>query len=135
MLRMTSKPVKNAVDKLRPPAIVRLSRTFLDTVVCCKRERLLHILTELEKMTSRCRITILDLQKCGMSGQDARRLAGVLAQCSGLSQLYLDGQVGSQECCRSAKLCLSWILEAIKSDVKEQGGSQESCCTAQRCLT
>jgi len=52
MLRMTSKPVKNAVDKLRPPAIVRLSRAFLDAVVCCKRERLLHILTELEKMTS-----------------------------------------------------------------------------------
>ncbi len=36
MLRMTSKPVKNAVDKLRPPAIMRLSRTFLDTVVCCE---------------------------------------------------------------------------------------------------
>jgi hypothetical protein len=40
VLRMTSKPVKNAVDKLRPPVIVRLSRTFLDTVVSCKRERL-----------------------------------------------------------------------------------------------
>ena len=89
MLRMTSKPVKNAVDKLRPPAIVRLSRAFLDAVVCCKRGRLLHILTELEKMTSRCRITILDVDKCGMSGQDAERLAGVLAQCPALSELYL----------------------------------------------
>jgi hypothetical protein len=52
MLRMTSKPVKNAVDKLRPSAIVRFSRAFLANVVCCKRERLLHILTALEKMTS-----------------------------------------------------------------------------------
>jgi hypothetical protein len=80
MLRMTSKPVKNAGDKLCPSAIVRLSRGFLDNVVCCKRERLLRILTELEKTTSRCRITILDLDKCGivMSGQDAGRLAGVL---------------------------------------------------------
>jgi Ran GTPase-activating protein (RanGAP) involved in mRNA processing and transport len=97
MLRMTSKQVKNAVDKLRPPAIVRLSRVFLDNVVCCKRERLLHILTELEKMTSRCRITILHLEDCGMSGQDAGRLAGVLAQCPALSNLYLEkNQLGAE---------------------------------------
>ena len=96
MLRMTSKPVKNAVDKLRPPAIVRLSRAFLDTVVCCKRGRLLHILTELEKMTSRCRITILALENCGIGGQDAERLAGVLAQCPALSELFLKGnQLGA----------------------------------------
>jgi hypothetical protein len=42
VLRMTSKPVKNAIDKLRPPAIVRLSRTFLDNVVCCKRTAAAH---------------------------------------------------------------------------------------------
>ena len=103
MLRMTSKPVKNAVDKLRPPAIVRLSRAFLDAVVCCKRERLLHILTELEKMTSLCRITILDVENCGMSGQDAERLAGVLAQCPALSELYLNGnQLGAEGVARLA---------------------------------
>ncbi len=75
---MTSKPVKNAVDKLRPPAIVMLSRAFLDNVVRCKGELLLHILTDLEKMMSRCRITRL-LETCGMRGQDAGRLARVLA--------------------------------------------------------
>ena len=75
MLRMVSKRVKNAVDKLRPPAIVRLSRTFLDNVECCKRERLLHILTELEKMTSWCRITILDLEICD---REACRTAGTV---------------------------------------------------------
>jgi hypothetical protein len=125
MLRMTSKPVKNAVDKLRPPAIVRLSRAFLANEVCCKRERLLHILTALEKMTSRCRITILDLKNCGMSGQDAGRLAGVLAQRPALSELYLKGnQLGAQgagtEYCRSAQRCLFWILEAIRSEIKQQ---------------
>ncbi len=86
-----SKPGMNAVDKLRPPAIVRMSRTFLDNVLCCKRGRLLHILTELEKMTSRCRITILDLKNCGVRGQDAERHAAVLAQCPALNRLYLDG--------------------------------------------
>jgi hypothetical protein len=30
MLRMTSKTVKEAVDKVRPPAVVLLSRSFLD---------------------------------------------------------------------------------------------------------
>ena len=93
---MTSKSVKNGVDNLRPPAIVRLSRSFLDNMACCKRERLLHILTELEKLTSRCRITILDLGNCDMRGKDAGRLAGVLAQCPSLSRLYLHGnQLGS----------------------------------------
>ena len=65
--------------KLRPPAIVMLSRAFLENVVCSKRERLLHVLTELEKMTSGCRITRLDLETCVMRGQDAGRLARVLA--------------------------------------------------------
>jgi hypothetical protein len=78
MLRMTSKRVKNAVDKLRPPAIVRLSRTFLDDVECFKRERLLHPHGAGEmKMTSRCRITIFDLENCGREGwnSDQRCLA------------------------------------------------------------
>ena len=48
-------------------------------------------------MTSRCRITILDLNKCGMSGQDAERLAGVLEQCPALSELCLGGNhIGNQ---------------------------------------
>jgi hypothetical protein len=135
MLRMTSKPVKSAVDKLRPPAIVRLSRAFLDNVVCCKRERLLHILTELEKMTSRCRITILDLEHCGISGQDAERLAGVLAQCPALSELYLDGnQIGDQGAGNIARIlpqcpALS-TLDLESNQIGEQGaGSLEGVLT------
>ena len=97
MLTMTSKQIKVAVDKLRPPTIVKVNKTFLDNVVCCKRERLQQILTQLEKMVSRCRITILDLEGCGMSEQDAERLAGVLEQCPALSHLYLRGnQIGAE---------------------------------------
>ena len=83
MLRMTSKTVNNAVDKLRPPTIVMLSRSFLDNVVCCKRERLLHILTEVEKIMSRYHITRLDLETCDMCGQEGslvRVLAPVLSE-------------------------------------------------------
>ena len=48
-------------------------------------------------MTSRCRITILDLHECGMSGQDAERLAGVLEQCPALSELHVnDNQIGAE---------------------------------------
>ena len=47
-------------------------------------------------MASRCRITILDLENCGMSGQDAERLAGVLTHCPALSELYLNDKIGDQ---------------------------------------
>ncbi len=53
--------------------------TFLDDVLFLKLQRLLHILTKLEKMTSRC-ITMLDLQNSGLSGQDAERFTVVLIQ-------------------------------------------------------
>ncbi len=88
MLRTASKRFKTAVDKLRPPTSVKLSRTFWDNVRNGTEEkRRQHILTHLEKMTSRCSITTLQLLGCGMSCQDAGRLAGVLTQ--SLSALYL----------------------------------------------
>jgi hypothetical protein len=37
------------------------------------------------------RITTLELPKCGMKGQDAERLAGVLAHCPALAHLDLSG--------------------------------------------
>jgi hypothetical protein len=61
----------------------------------------LQLLTELEKMTSRCRITILDLVNCGMSGQDAQRF----------------GSAGTVPSVVSPR-----ILMAIRSEIKEQGG-------------
>jgi hypothetical protein len=93
MLRMTSKNVSSrsfSFYQLRLPTVVKLTGAG----------KLQHILTQLEKITSRYSITTLDL-RCGrMSGQD------------------LDGNkiraVGAdRKCCRSAQRCLSCILEAM----------------------
>ena len=94
MLRMTSKKVQDAVDQLRPSTVVKLNITFWNGARAEPRQT---NMTELEKMTCRYRIATLDLRSCSMSCQDAERLAGVLAQCPSLSQLYLDdNKVGAE---------------------------------------
>jgi hypothetical protein len=65
MLRMTSKRVKEAVSKLRPPAVVKVSKAFReDARNGTAAERLQHILGQLEKLSSQSRITRLDLSSC-----------------------------------------------------------------------
>ena len=92
LLRMTSKNVKEVVEKLRPPAVVKASKAFrADARHGTAAEQLQHILRQLEKMTCQCHITRLDLSSCSISGQDAERLAGLLAQCPGLFELDLTG--------------------------------------------
>ena len=60
-------------------------------------EQMQHILKQLEKMTSQCRITRLDLSSCSISGQDVETLAGLLAQCPGLFELDLsDNEIGDE---------------------------------------
>jgi hypothetical protein len=90
MLRRTSKRVKEVVDKMRLPAVVRLSRSFWDDsrngTGNAKRQ---FVLRQLAAMTSWCRISTLKLPRCGMKGQDSERLAGVLAQCPALAHLDL----------------------------------------------
>ena len=80
ILRMTSKRVKDAVDKLCPPAIVVLlsQQELLDKyqIYNARPEfAAKYILKQLEKMTSRCRITILDLEVAQIGDTGARRLA------------------------------------------------------------
>ena len=76
MLRMTSKRVKEAVSKLRPSAVVKVSKAFReDARNGTEAERLQHILGQLEKLSSQCRITRLDLSSCCISGQDEDKLA------------------------------------------------------------
>jgi hypothetical protein len=53
MLRGTSKRVKKVVDKMRLPAVVRLSRSFLDARNGTKRAKLHFVLRQLEAMTVR----------------------------------------------------------------------------------
>ena len=72
--------------------------------------KLEFVLRQLAAMTAWCRITTLELPECQMKGQDAERLAGVLAQCLALAHLDLSGNLISeqpkqrslQECCGSA---------------------------------
>ena len=132
MLRMTSRRVKDAVDKICPPAVVKLSRPFRGEVeqdsmrvqflTLNATDRIHHILTQLETMTSRCNITTLDVSKAGITRKDAERLAGVLAQCPELSHLNLGGnQLGDEGAARLARvlplcpalahldLCGNWI--------------------------
>ena len=92
MLRRTSKRVKEVVDKMRLPAVVRLSRSFWDDARNGTGEaKLEFVLRQLAAMTAWCQITALELPKCAMKGQDAERLAGVLAQCPALAHLDLSG--------------------------------------------
>jgi hypothetical protein len=106
MLRMTSKTVREAVDKIRPPAVVCLSRSFWDGTAAVKlqfvvrklilrrgtaAEKVKFVLSKLALMTAWCRITTLELRSCEMKGHGAARLAGMLPQCPALVHLDLRG--------------------------------------------
>jgi len=87
MLRMTSKRVKEVVDKMRLLAVVRLSRSFWGDARNGTAAKKRHfVLRQLAAMTAQWNITTLELPECDMKGQDAR-LAGVLAQCRTLVHL------------------------------------------------
>jgi hypothetical protein len=97
MLRMTSKRFKELVDKLRPPVVVRWSLSFLeDERNGTAAEKLKLVFRQLAALSARSRITKLELffdavhtRPCTIKGQDAKRLAGVLAQCPALAHLNL----------------------------------------------
>jgi hypothetical protein len=92
MLRRTSKTVKEVVDKMRLPAVVRLSRSFWnDARNGTQKAKLEFVLRQLVAMTARCCITTLELPRCDMKGQGAEMLAGVLEQCPALAHLDLSG--------------------------------------------
>jgi hypothetical protein len=104
MLRMTSKKVREAVDKIRPPAVVCLSKSFWNGTAAVKlqfvvrklilrkgtaAEKLKFVFSKLALMTVWSRITTLELHSCEMKG--TARLAGVLPQCPALVHLDLRG--------------------------------------------
>jgi hypothetical protein len=81
MLRRTSKRVKEVVDKMRLRAVVRLSTSFWDDARNGTAAEKMHfVLRQLALMAAWCRISTLELPRCGMKGQDAESLVGVLAQ-------------------------------------------------------
>jgi Leucine-rich repeat (LRR) protein len=126
MLRRTSKKVKEAVDKMRLPAVVRLSRSFWDDARNgTGEEKRQVVLRQLAAMTGWCRISTLELPRCDMKGQDAEilagvlRLSGVLGQCRELVHLSLSGNyIGAggaerlagvlTQCAALAHLDVSW---------------------------
>jgi Ran GTPase-activating protein (RanGAP) involved in mRNA processing and transport len=92
MLRRTSKRVKELVDKMRLPAVVRLSSSFWgDARNGTAAEKLQVVMRQLTALTAQCRISTLALRNCDMKGQDAELLAGVLAQSPALKHLDLCG--------------------------------------------
>ena len=123
MLRRTSKGVKEAVDKMCLPAVVRLSRSFWDDPRnCTAPEKLPFVLRQLKELTAQCRIRTLELPRCEMKGQDAERLAGVLAQCPGLAHLDLSGNrfVGAAGAERLAGV-LGQCLELVHLNLSGNG--------------
>jgi hypothetical protein len=127
MLRMTSKSVKEVVDKMRLPAVVRLRRSFWDDdrngTEKAKRQ---FVLGQLAAMTARWHSITLELPRCGMEGQDAERLAEVLAQCPALAHLDLSynstfGAAGAERLAGVLGQC----RELVHTDL-----SRESCWSA-----
>ena len=90
MLRMTSKRVKDVVDRARLPAVVGLRRSFLDDARHGTfSQKLKLVFAQLVLLVERCRITGIDLSFCQMKGKNVERLAGVIAQCPALAHLGL----------------------------------------------
>ena len=97
MLRRTSKRVREVVDKMRPSAVVRLSRSFWDEDWNgVEEEKLEFVLRHLEATIARCLIVTLELPGLDMHGQEIERLAG-------------------ESCFRSfsAASCLRFLLDVI----------------------
>ena len=117
MLRMTSKRVKELVDNMRPPVVVRWRKSFLEDQLngtATAAEKLQLVFRQLAAFTAGTRITTLDLclhvaiytpsiytyshnHPCSIKGKDVEMLAGVLAQCPALIHLNLGGnKVGAE---------------------------------------
>jgi len=92
MMRSTSKRVKEVVDKMRLPAVVRLNRRFsYDDHNDTGEANLEFVFMQVAAMTDRDRITTLELPFCDMKGQDVQKLGGLLGQCRELVHLNLCG--------------------------------------------
>ena len=91
MLRMTSKRVKEVVDKMRLPCVVALRRSFWfdDPRRDTAPQRMKRVLAQLATMPARCHITTLVMSSCSMRGHEEEILAGILAQCPELVHLDL----------------------------------------------
>ena len=104
---MTLKRVRELVDNMRPPAVVRWRRSFLAANLNGTAAEKLHLVfRQLAALTAGCRITTLKLfwedfgvyedvgshvcyLQCKLTRQDSESLAGELAQCPAPTHLHL----------------------------------------------
>ena len=93
ILRRTSKRVKESVDKMRLPAVFRLSRSFWDDARNgTANEKPQFVLKQLTLMTAQCSTTKVELPRSEIEGRYAEWIAGgLLAQCRALVHLDLSG--------------------------------------------
>jgi len=95
MLRRTSKKVKKIVDKMRLPAVVRLSWSFwFDPDNGSKEEKHQFFHEKIAFMTTWSSINRLDLCSCQISGSNAECewLGKLLTLCPALTSLDLSGE-------------------------------------------
>lgn len=86
MLRMTSKRVREAVDKMRPPAVVCLCRKYWDDFNPKLKLKLEFVMRQLLSLVTNCRITTLRLEHCNIDWV-IQELKKVLYQCPELTKL------------------------------------------------
>jgi Ran GTPase-activating protein (RanGAP) involved in mRNA processing and transport len=100
MLRMTSKTVKDTIDKMGPslPAVVRLKRSFLNNRrICTTEENLKKALDQALDTARRCNIITLDVSRCNINCE-IKRLLELLNHCKGLLDLNLgNNQIEDEE--------------------------------------
>jgi Ran GTPase-activating protein (RanGAP) involved in mRNA processing and transport len=141
MLRRTAKRVKEIVDKMRLPAVVRLSMSFWgDARNGTDAEKLQLVMRQLTLMTGWCRISTLALPGCDMKGQDAERLAGVLARCPALAHLdlsynYYFGAAGAERLAGVLGQCRELVHLDLCGNQIGDGGAERLARVLAQCAS
>jgi Leucine-rich repeat (LRR) protein len=133
MLRMTSKRVKDVMDRVRLPAVVSVRRSFLnDPARGTVTQRLKQIFAQLVLLVDRCRITAIELSGCQIKGKYVESLAGVLAQCPALARLVLSSnEIGPDGAERLGVLAQCTALAHLDlSDTSLRGFSIDSAISS-----
>ena len=91
MLRMTSKKIKDAIDKIRPPTEVILNMSFWSDIRDCTASEKIQLVTrQLSMLATTCLITRLELPRSKMNIKE------ILDQCKSLTNLNLhDNNLGT----------------------------------------
>jgi Ran GTPase-activating protein (RanGAP) involved in mRNA processing and transport len=90
MLRMTSKQIKEIIDKMRLPVVVHLNMSFWNKIYNGTfNEKRQLVIRHLEVLASTCQITCLELPYTMNIHCYLERLKEVLAQCKSLTNLNL----------------------------------------------